>query len=57
MLLFIMSFITSLVLIYVTPGSLEVWEAFVQPLPPPAHTHTSGNHRSALFFYDFVFEL
>lgn len=52
-----MSFITSLVLIYVTPGSLEVWEAFVQPLPPPAHTHTSGNHRSDLFFYDFVFEL
>ena len=50
--MFIMLYITSLVLIYLITGGLYLLTAFIQlPLPlPPA----SGDHKSDLFFYEFV---
>ena len=52
LIIFITLCITSLVLIYLIIGSLYLLIAFVQfPLSPPPG---SGNHKSDLFFYEFV---
>ena len=54
LIIFIM-YITSLVLIYLITGSLDLLTAFIQfLLPPPS---ASSNHKSDLFFYEFVFEI
>ena len=46
--IFIMLYITSLILIYLITGSLYLLTVFIQvPIPPPP---ASGRHQSDLFF-------
>ena len=49
--MFVILYITSLVLIYLVTGSLYLLTTFILFPPTPPH---SGNHKSDLFSYEFV---